>query len=46
MQTLRNMWAGLDATGRAVLIAAAALIITAAIITGFDLGPWLAAIFQ
>lgn len=45
MNTLRGMWDGLDSVGRTVLVGAVALIILAAIVTGFDLGPWILAIF-
>lgn len=44
MNTIRAMWAGLTPTGRTVLIGGVVLLLVVAMLTGTDIGPWLAAL--
>jgi hypothetical protein len=46
MQTIRDAWAGLDNTGRIVLIVALSGVAIVAIVVGLDLTPYLAGFFK
>lgn len=46
MQLIKDAWAGLNNTGRIVLMSAISIVLIVAIVVGLDLTPYLAGFFN